>query len=142
MAHRCIRLMFLCTGNSCRSQMAEGWAKALGGDVFEVYSAGLEPHGLNPKAVEVMKEIGIDISQQTSDKIDEGLLQLMDYAITLCGHAEEHCPVTPGSVQRLHWPLPDPAKATGSPEDVMNEFRRVRDEIQARIEAFIQEVAV
>lgn len=132
-----VRIMFLCTGNSCRSQIAEGFARALGGEAFEVYSAGLEPQGLNPQAVEVMREAGIDISRQTSDEIDPDLLDRMDYAITLCGHAEERCPITPAHVRRLHWPFDDPAKATGSQEEVMKEFRRVRDEIQKRIEEFI-----
>lgn len=140
MARKPIRVMFLCTGNSCRSQMAEGFARAMGDDVLEVYSAGLEPHGLNSKAVEVMREVGIDISGQTSDEIDEQLLAQMDYAITLCGHAEERCPVTPPRVRRLHWPFDDPARATGSPEEVMNEFRRVRDQIRTKLEAFIKEL--
>jgi arsenate reductase len=132
--------MFLCTGNSCRSQMAEGFARALGGKDLEVSSAGLQPCGLNPKAVAVMREVGIDISQQTSDEIDMGLLEQMDYGITLCGDAEERCPLTPPNVQRLHWPFDDLAKATGSPEEVMQEFRRVRDGIRAKIEAFVAEV--
>lgn len=140
MEHRPIRVMFLCTGNSCRSQMAEGFARALGGEDLEVYSAGLESHGLNPKAMEVMREAGIDISQQTSDEIDMDLLEQMDVAITLCGNAEDRCPVTPSNVKRLHWPFDDPAKATGSPEEVMNEFRRVRDQIRGKIEAFLDEL--
>lgn len=140
MARRPVRVMFLCTGNSCRSQMAEGFARALGGKDLEVCSAGLQPCGLNPKAVAVMREVGIDISQQTSDEIDMGLLEQMDYVITLCGDAEERCPLTPPNVQRLHWPFDDPAKATGSPEEAMQEFRRVRDGIRAKIEAFVAEV--
>lgn len=135
-----VRIMFLCTGNSCRSQIAEGFARALGGEAFEVYSAGLEPQGLNPQAVEVMREAGIDISRQTSDEIDPHLLDRMDYAITLCGHAEELCPITPSHVRRLHWPFDDPAKATGSQEEVMREFRRVRDQIQKRIAEFMDGV--
>lgn len=137
MSKKPIRIMFLCTGNSCRSQMAEGFAKALGGEAFEVYSAGLEPQGVNPKAVTVMKESGVDITQQTSDEIVPELLDGMDYAITLCGHADERCPSTPAHVQRFHWPFDDPAKATGSPDEVMQEFRRVRDLIMKRIEDWI-----
>lgn len=126
--------MFLCTGNSCRSQMAEGFARALGGGRWEVHSAGLEAHGLNPRAVQVMAEAGIDISRQTSDTIDPNLLDQMDAVVTLCGHAEEHCPVTPPRVHREHWPLPDPARATGTEEEIMARFRAVRDEIRRRVE--------
>lgn len=137
-----MRIMFLCTGNSCRSQMAEGWARYLAQELqgtsstsqpIEVYSAGLEPAGLNPRAVAAMAEVGIDISQQTSKAIDPQLLSQMDVVVTLCGDAEERCPVTPPSIRRLHWPLPDPARATGSQEEVMDSFRRVRDEIGERV---------
>lgn len=126
--------MFLCTGNSCRSQMAEGFARALFGDGWEVYSAGIEPTGVNPRAVEAMREVGIDISGQTSNHIDQELLRKMDLVVTLCGDAEERCPVTPPSVRRIHWPLPDPAKARGSEDEIMAEFRRVRDDIKRRVE--------
>lgn len=136
-----IKIMFLCTGNSCRSQMAEGIAKHLGGDRFEIYSAGLEAHGLNPRAIKVMDEIDIDISVQTSDEIDPKLLSKMDYGITLCGDAEERCPMTPQSVTRMHWPFPDPAKATGTEDEVMEEFRVVRDLIAKRLEEFLNELA-
>ncbi|MBC7343717.1 MAG: arsenate reductase (thioredoxin) [Clostridia bacterium] len=137
-----MRIMFLCTGNSCRSQMAEGWARHLARELqgtsstsqpIEVYSAGLEPAGLNPRAVAAMAEVGIDISQQTSKAIDPQLLSQMDVVVTLCGDAEERCPVTPPSIRRLHWPLPDPARATGSQKEVMDSFRRVRDEIGERV---------
>ncbi|HHY47303.1 MAG TPA: arsenate reductase (thioredoxin) [Firmicutes bacterium] len=127
-------ILFLCTGNSCRSQMAEGFAKAIGGDAWEVYSAGLEPAGLNPRAVEVMREVGIDISSQTSDPIDPGLLARVDLVVTLCGDAEERCPVTPPHVKRIHWPLPDPAKATGTEDEIMRKFREVRDDIRQRVQ--------
>lgn len=133
------KVMFLCTGNSCRSQMADGLAKRLGGDKVEVYSAGLEAHGVNPRAVKVMAEIGIDISQNTSDIIDQALLSQMDYAITLCGDAEERCPVTPPTVRRLHFPFPDPAKATGTEEEIMEQFRLVRDAISKRLKEFLAE---
>lgn len=131
---------FLCTGNSCRSQIADGFLKALGGTRYEVKSAGLEAHGLNPRAVEVMKEVGVDISAHTSDIIDPELLNRADYVITLCGHADEHCPVILNpAVVKWHWGFEDPAKATGTEEEIMGSFRRVRDAIQARIEQFLAE---
>jgi len=132
--------MFLCTGNSCRSQMAEGLLRRMGGDRFAVYSAGLRPIGVNRYAVKVMAEAGIDISGQTSDPIDPELLRSMDFAITLCGNANESCPTTPPGVRRIHWPVDDPYYATGTEEEIMGEFRRVRDDIRARIEIFLSEV--
>ncbi|HHY66493.1 MAG TPA: arsenate reductase (thioredoxin) [Alicyclobacillus sp.] len=134
-------LYFICTGNSCRSQMAEGWAKYLGGDRFRVYSGGLEPRGVHLMTVEVMREVGIDISGQTSDPIDATLLTQADWAITLCGDAGERCPVTPPTVKRLHWGLPDPAKVTGSPDEIKDAFRRVRDEIGRRVQELLKDVA-
>jgi arsenate reductase (thioredoxin) len=132
-------IYFLCTGNSCRSQMAEGFAKKMLGDRFQVYSAGLEAHGLNPGAVAVMKERGIDISNQTSEVIDPEILSRADYVITLCGDANDKCPVIPPSVRREHWDLDDPAKAKGTEEEVLAVFRRVRDEIEKRIRRFSEE---
>lgn len=132
------KIMFLCTGNSCRSQMADGLAQKLGGDRFEIYSAGLEAHGLNPRAVKVMGEIGIDISGNTSDVIDSELLNTMDYAITLCGDADERCPLTPPTVTKYHWPFPDPAKATGTEAEILEQFRSVRDAIADRLAEFIR----
>ncbi|MGI6037276.1 MAG: arsenate reductase (thioredoxin) [Limnochordia bacterium] len=132
-----MRIMFLCTGNSCRSQMAEGIAKAIGKD-HEIYSAGLEAQGLNPLAVEVMAEIGIDISSQTSDILDQSTLASMDCVITLCGDAHERCPLLPAQIKRYHWPFPDPAQAQGSREEILEEFRRVRDLIYRRIDEFLQ----
>lgn len=135
-----LKIMFLCTGNSCRSQMAEGIANAIGEGKIKAYSAGLNPAGfVHPKAIEVMKEIGIDISHYTSKPIDEKLLHEMDYVITLCGDAEETCPMTPPGVKRLHWGLPDPAKATGSEEEILNVFKTVRDDIKKRILKLLQE---
>lgn len=131
---------FLCTGNSCRSQIAHGFLKALGSDKYEVKSAGLEAHGLNPRAVSVMNEAGLDISSHTSDVIDPEILNKSDYVITLCGHADEHCPVISNeNVKKYHWGFDDPAKATGTEEEIMNKFREVRDAIKTRIEAFVQE---
>lgn len=131
---------FLCTGNSCRSQIADGFLKAMGGDKYEVKSAGLEAHGLNPRAVKAMNEVGIDISSHTSDVIDPEILNRSDYVITLCGHADEHCPVIPNNrVTKWHWGFDDPAKAAGSEEEIMAVFREVRNAIKARIEIFVQE---
>ncbi|MNO40810.1 Arsenate-mycothiol transferase ArsC1 [compost metagenome] len=129
---------FLCTGNSCRSQMADGLLTVLGGERFEVWSAGLEAHGLNPRAVQVMQEIGIDISGNRSEVIDPDKLQRADYIITLCGHADEHCPVVNNpSSTRWHWGFDDPAQAKGTEEEILEQFRKVRDEIKARIERFV-----
>ncbi len=131
---------FLCTGNSCRSQIADGFLKALGNDRYEVKSAGLEAHGLNPRAVQVMKEAGVDISEHTSDVIDPEILNRADYVITLCGHADEHCPVISNQhVVKWHWGFEDPAKATGTEDEIMASFRTVRDAIQARIQQFLAE---
>ena len=132
------RVLFLCTGNSCRSQMAEGWLKQLGGDHYEVFSAGIEAHGKNPRAITVMQEAGVDISGQESEILDPELLKTIDLLVTVCGHADEHCPVVPATCEKQHWPFDDPAKATGSKEEIMDEFRRVRDQIKTRIEAFIR----
>ncbi|MBS4196392.1 arsenate reductase (thioredoxin) [Lederbergia citri] len=130
-------IYFLCTGNSCRSQMAEGWAKQLlNKDEWDVKSAGLEAHGLNPNAVKAMKEIGIDISDQTSDVIDSQILNSSELVVTLCGHADEHCPTTPPHVKRDHWGFDDPAKAEGTEEEKWAFFQRVRDEIGDRIKTF------
>jgi len=130
---------FLCTGNSCRSQMADGFLKALGGDRYEVKSAGLEAHGLNPRAVQVMEEAGVDISRNSSDVIDPVLLNEASYVITLCGHADEHCPVISNqNVVKWHWGFDDPAKAIGAEEEVMQLFRSVRDAIKSRIEQFLE----
>lgn len=132
---------FLCTGNSCRSQMAEGFGKQILGEHFTVLSAGLEAHGVNPTAVEVMAEVGIDISEQTSDLIDTEVLNNAAWAITLCGNANESCPVTPPKVKRLHWGLDDPAKAQGTEEERIRVFRRVREEIRQLITDFASEIA-
>ncbi|NGP44636.1 arsenate reductase (thioredoxin) [Bacillaceae bacterium SIJ1] len=132
------KLYFLCTGNACRSQMAEGWGKHYIGAEWDVYSAGIEAHGLNPKAVTAMQEVGIDISQQTSDVIDTDLLKEADLVVTLCGDAEEKCPMTPPHVKRVHWGFDDPAKATGTDDEKWQVFQRVRDEIGKRIKAFAE----
>ncbi|MGG3691879.1 arsenate reductase (thioredoxin) [Heyndrickxia ginsengihumi] len=131
-------IYFLCTGNSCRSQMAEGWAKKYLGKEWEVFSAGIEAHGLNPNAVKAMKEVGIDISKQTSNIIEPNILNHADLVITLCGDAADKCPVTPPSVKREHWGFDDPAKAEGTDEQKRAVFQRVRDEIGDRIKQFAE----
>lgn len=132
--------MFLCTANSCRSQMAEGLVRELGKSLIEPYSAGLFSAFVHPRAIEVMQEIGIDISKQTSKEIDKELLRNMDVVITLCGNAEDSCPWTPPEIRRIHWPIVDPVGAIGTDEYIMNEFRRARDEIKGKITEFIVEI--
>lgn len=113
--------------------MAEGFARAFAGDSMAVASAGIEAHGQNPRAIEVMREAGIDISGQASTRLDHDMLAAADLVVTVCGHADEHCPVLPPEIRRIHWPLPDPAKAAGSEEEIMAQFRAVRDEIRERV---------
>lgn len=129
-------IYFLCTGNSCRSQMAEGWAKKYLGDDWEVRSAGIEAHGLNPNAIKAMNEVDIDISNQKSEIIDTEFLNNATLAITLCGDAADKCPMTPPHVKRAHWEFDDPAKAEGSGEEIWKVFQHVRDEIGERIKRF------
>lgn len=133
-----INILFLCTGNSCRSQMAEGWARALADDNTMVQSAGIEAHGKNPRAIAVMAEAGQDISQQESTRVDAAMLAAADLVVTVCGHADEHCPLLPAGTRKEHWPLGDPAKATGSEAEVMAVFRTSRNEIRQRVEALLQ----
>lgn len=134
---RSMRVLFLCTGNSCRSQMAEGWLRQLGGARFESLSAGVDPHGVHPLAVQVMAEAGVDISGQRSESIHDYLAQPPDLVISVCDRAEQRCPDFPGRVQRLRWLFPDPAQAVGNEEQVLATFRTVRDAIRARIEAWL-----
>jgi arsenate reductase len=133
-----MNLLFLCTGNSCRSQMAEGWARDLGGDWLTVQSAGIEAHGKNPRAIAVMAEAGIDIASQDSTKLTDAMLAAADYLVTVCGHADEHCPALPANTRKEHWPLNDPAKATGTEEDIMTMFRATRDDIKNRVAELLQ----
>lgn len=129
-------IYFLCTGNSCRSQMAEGWAKQYLSEEWIVKSAGIEAHGLNPNAIKAMNEVDINISNQTSDLIDTDTLHHAELVVTLCGDAADKCPVTPPHVKRVHWGFDDPAKAKGSEEEKWSVFQRVRDEIGERIKHF------
>ena len=128
------KVLFLCTGNSARSQMAEGYLRHAAADRFDPLSAGLEPKGLNPFAIEVMREIGIDISGQRSKDVVTLLGQFVPYVVTVCDNAQERCPIFPGTWKFLHWSFEDPAAATGSREERLTIFRRVRDEIIAHID--------
>jgi arsenate reductase len=130
-------ILVLCTGNSCRSQIAEGYLRYFAGDKTTVYSAGIETHGVNPKAIEVMKEDGIDISHHTSNNIDEYLNIDFDLVITVCDNAKESCPYFPTNAIKFHYNFPDPAKAVGSREEVMAQFRDVRDMIKEYSRNFV-----
>jgi len=130
-------VLILCTGNSCRSHLAEGILRAAAGDLIEVASAGSKPAGyVHPKSIEVMKEIGIDISGHTSKHLEEFLTRPVDTVITVCGNADQACPMFPGQLNRFHWGFDDPAHATGTEEQVLHEFRRVRDQIRLVFEAY------
>ena len=132
-----LKVLFLCTGNSCRSQMAEGWARHLKADVLDPYSAGIETHGLNPDAVKVMGEAGVDISTHRSKNVAELMDVPFDYVVTVCGHARESCPVFPGEAKVVHVGFDDPpalAKGAGTEEEALNHYRRVRDEIRAFVQ--------
>ena len=135
-----MNILFLCTGNSCRSQIAEGWAHYLGKDRIEATSAGIEAHGKNLNAIAVMREAGVDISHQQSTRLSLEMLSQTDLVVTVCGHAAEHCPVLPPGVQKKHWPLEDPARASGTEEQIMKKFRATRDEIRERVEVLIEEL--
>ena len=136
-----LNVLFLCTGNSCRSQMAEGWARALKGNVIEAYSAGIETHGLNPNAVKVMAEAGVDISGHKSENVTDLLHIPFDFVVTVCGHANEHCPLFPGKAKVIHVGFDDPpalaralaAQGAGA-EAQLDGYRRVRDEIKAFVQ--------
>lgn len=131
------RVLILCTGNSCRSQMAEGLWRYHAGDEWEVCSAGLEPQGVNPLAVRAMQEVGIDISSQRSKSLDEYVDQHFDLVVTVCANAENRCPHFPNAKQRVHWPFEDPAAATGNDEQRLPLFRHVRDEISNAIKEWL-----
>ena len=130
------KVLFLCTGNSCRSQMAEGWMRHFAGESAEVFSAGTKPAGLNPTAVAVMREAGVDISGQRSKHVDQLLHQDFGFVVTVCDAAREACPVFPGVLYQLHWSFEDPATAMGSEDERLAVFRRVRDQIKARVGEF------
>jgi arsenate reductase len=121
--------------------MAEGWAHHFGDDWLQVQSAGIEMHGVNPRAIAVMREAGVDISRQESTRLTDQMLAAADYLVTVCGHADENCPVLPAGVRKEHWPLDDPAKAAGSEEEVMTVFRESRDPIRLRVEELIKRLS-
>ena len=131
------KVLILCTGNSCRSHMAEGILRAAAGDLIEVHSAGSKPAGyVHPKAIQVLKEIGIDISGHTSKHMNDFLDRNIATVVTVCGNADQACPMYPGQVNRYHWGFDDPAHATGTDEEILQQFRRVRDEIKLVFEAY------
>ncbi len=133
------RVLFLCTGNSARSQMAEGYLRHVAGDRFEVASAGIDPKAVNPLAITAMQEIGVDISDHRSKTAGSLLRASFRYVITVCDNANERCPIFPGAVKRIHWPLDDPAAAAGTESERLAVFRRVRDQIVERVTAFVAE---
>jgi arsenate reductase (thioredoxin) len=132
------KVLFLCTGNSCRSQMAEGWLRHYAGAHADAFSAGTKPAGLNPMAVAVMREAGVDISGQRSKRVDDVISQDFLFVITVCDAAREVCPVFPGALYQLHWSFEDPATAVGPEEERLEVFRRVRDEIGAKVREFAE----
>ncbi len=137
MADRKLKVLFLCTGISCRSQMAEGWARHLKGELIEAYSAGIEARGVDPRAVRAMAEAGVDISRQRSKLLDEVKGITFDYVVTVCDHAHEHCPIFPGNTAVVHVGFDDPprlAAGAGAEEEALAHYRRVRDEIRAFVE--------
>jgi len=135
-----VNILYLCTGNACRSQMAEGWTRHLASGRVEVQSAGIEAHGKNPRAIEIMKEAGIDISGQESTIIGNAMLERASIVVTVCGHADEQCPALPAHVKKVHWPLNDPAKAAGTEVEVIEAFRASRDEVEKRVRELLRKL--
>lgn len=133
------KVLVLCTGNSCRSQLAEGYLRYFANNKAEIYSAGIETHGVNPKAVEIMKRDGLDISGHTSNNVNEYTGIDFDYVITVCDNAKESCPYFPSNATKFHYNFPDPAKAKGTEEEVMEQFREVRDMIKKYAHTFVEE---
>lgn len=133
-------VLFLCTGNSCRSQMAEGWLRSIAGEHCDVFSAGMKPSHLHPLAVQMMREVGLDISKQYSKSLADLSDRSFAFVITVCDNAQESCPIFPGSTTRLHWSFEDPAGVVGSEEFILKTFRKVRDEIREHILEFAKEL--
>ena len=131
------RVLFLCTGNSCRSQMGEGFLRSMAGDKFEVFSAGVKPTTVNTLAIKVMAEVGIDISSHRSKSAMVFIRQKFDYVITVCDNAKQACPIFPGKYEKIHWDLEDPAEAVGSEEEKSVVFRKIRDQIQKNVSEFL-----
>lgn len=140
MTARKVKVLFLCVSNSCRSQMAEGWARFLGNRSLDVYSAGQKAAWVQPNAVRVMKERGVDIASQWSKTVDKVPVKELDYIVTLCAEGAEFCPSVPGPAKRLHWPIDDPVSVKGTDEQVMAAYRRARDEIERRMRQFIADL--
>ena len=132
------KILVFCTGNSCRSQIADGYLKYFGGNKVDVFSAGVETHGVNPKAIATMKEDGIDISNNTSNNIEEYRNIEFDFIITVCDNAKERCPFFPSTAKKVHYNFPDPAKATGTNEEIIQQFRSVRNLIKECCKTFIE----
>jgi len=135
-----MNILFLCTGNSCRSQMAEGWARKMAGSLVDVRSAGIEAHGMNPRAVAVMKESGVDIGAQSSRVLTDGMLDWADVVVTVCGHADEACPALPAGTRKFHWPVEDPARAEGSEDEILTKFRSTRRELRERVRYLLRDL--
>ena len=133
------KILVLCTGNSCRSQIAEGYLRCFAKDKAEIFSAGIETHGVNPKAIEIMKRDGIDISGHTSNNVNDYIGIDFDYVITVCDNAKESCPYFPTNAVKFHYNFPDPAKAIGTAEEVMEKFREVREMIRGYSQKFVNE---
>ena len=142
MAKKRLSILFVCTGNSARSQMAEGFARAYASHAICIESAGTNPVGVNPSAVRAMNEVGIDISQHTSDLLGGKDLQGYDYVVTLCGEARDACPVLPPQLKTEHWPLPDPARIHGTPEQVVEGFRVIRYQIEHRVHELLSRIGL
>ncbi len=137
-----MEILFVCTGNSARSQMAEAFARHYGKGQLEASSAGIDPKGLHALTVKVMSERGMDVSRQGSKALTDEMLRKADVVITVCGHADEHCPALPSHVRKLHWPIDDPAVLSGrAPEEVLAAFRRARDELESRVRDFLSTLA-
>ncbi len=132
-----MNILYVCTGNSCRSQIAEGWTRCLGGDRVTARSAGLEAHGLNPNAVAAMQVVGIDISSQSSSILNKEDIAWADVVVTVCGHADEHCPLLPPATRKIHWPFNDPARVTGSAQEIANAFAATRDAMRIQVEQLL-----
>jgi arsenate reductase len=135
-----MNILFLCTGNSCRSQIAEGWAKQSAPADWTIMSAGIEAHGKNPRAIAVMADADVDISGQESTRVTDEMLDQADLVVTVCGHADEHCPALPAGTRKIHWPLEDPAKAQGSEEEIMQVFQASRDDIRQRVVKLLEDL--
>ena len=136
-----MNILYVCIGNSCRSQIAEGWTRHLGGDRVSVRSAGLEAHGIKPNAVATMQAVGIDISDQPSSVLDDADIEWADVVVTVCGHADENCPLLPPGTQKIHWPFEDPARVSGSAQKIANAFATTRDAMRVHVEQLLSEPA-